>query len=249
MEKKTYFLGVDSIDTALNVIDTLSFFTVVDRKTVQIKYAHEDRMSLGIHPNKDPAGAIVFFTGAFTLQETAEIKALAKYDYVPIMQAVSKLVTKTVVDLEKQNVRTTYEILGAQKTATDINRMKSEISKQQVSEVQDVLGTIKEVPVQPISIPDAQVSQVEQEPCKKCGKSKAKITYTCPHCGWTDWGTIIPLLVFGFLFLSVLHAIIQLDGSLFWAIIFGVIGAFSFIYGIVETRKALKFRNKIKSEK
>jgi len=125
----------------------------------------------------------------------------------------------------------------------------SEKSIKQVSPVKYVPSSINEGLSQQISKPDAQVSQVEHEPCKKCGKSKAKITYTCPHCGWTNWGTIIPMLVFGFLFLSVLHLIIQLDGSLFWAIIFGVLGAFLFIYGIVETRKALKFRKKIKSEK
>ena len=112
VEKKTYYLGVDSIKAAINTIDILSFFTVVDKKTAQVKYAHEGRMAVGIHPIKDPAGAVVFITGAFTPQEMNEIEALSQYEHIPLRKAVSNVVTQTIIDSEKKGVRTTHQILG-----------------------------------------------------------------------------------------------------------------------------------------
>jgi hypothetical protein len=112
MEHMTYYLGVDSINAALNAIDELSFFTVVDRKTAQVKYAHEGRMAVGIHPIEDPVGAVVFITGGFTPEESSEIEALAQYEYAPMRKAVSNVVAQTTVDLGKQGVRTTHQILG-----------------------------------------------------------------------------------------------------------------------------------------
>ncbi|MFC2135874.1 hypothetical protein ACFLTH_14760 [Bacteroidota bacterium] len=140
METKTYYLGVDSSDTALKLIDSLSFFKVVDMKTAQVKYDHEDRMSLGIHSIKKPEGAIIFFTGSFTPKETAEIKALAKYNYDPMMESVTKLMTQTKLKLEKQNILTPHEILGQQTTYQDIDRVMSGESIDQLTDLEGVPG-------------------------------------------------------------------------------------------------------------
>lgn len=112
MERKSYYLGVNSIDAAVEAIGSLSFFTVIDKKSAQFKYAHEGRMSVGILPIKDPVGAVFFVTGTFTTEEMSEIEALAKHEYAPLSEAVSDVVAQTMLDLDKKGLRMTHQILG-----------------------------------------------------------------------------------------------------------------------------------------
>lgn len=121
METKTFYLGVDSTETALKVIDSLSFFKVVNMKTAQVKYNHEDRMSLGIHSINEPKGAIIFITGAFTHKESAEIEDLAEYSYALMMEPAVNLMNKTKSNLEKHNIHSPHVILGEQKNDKNID--------------------------------------------------------------------------------------------------------------------------------
>ncbi len=113
MESKTYYLGVNSIEKAMDVVDILSFCTVVDRRNVQIQITNSDRIRVGIRPNENPEGAILFITGAFTNEEMREIETLSKYEYESLRESISELVTKTAIDLQKRYGRgITQHILG-----------------------------------------------------------------------------------------------------------------------------------------
>lgn len=112
MDRKTYYLGVDSVNTAVDVIDTLSFFTVLDRKKAQIQCARQDRMSVGILPVEDPGGAVLFITGAFTPEEAGEIEDLADHEYELLRKKVSNVAAQTAVDMQKKGLSIPQQILG-----------------------------------------------------------------------------------------------------------------------------------------
>ena len=114
-QMKIYYLGVDSKEKALNTIDRLSFFTVVDKINAQVKYLHEGRIEVSIYPVKDPIGAIVYITGKFTHEEMNEIEALSQYEHIPLRDVVIDFVAQMMIKTQKMGVSVTHQILGKDK--------------------------------------------------------------------------------------------------------------------------------------
>ena len=114
LTNKSYYLGVDSVDTALDAIDSLSFCSVFDRAKAQVKITNIDRIRVMIMPTGDAGGAITIITGAFTPDEMLGIEAMSKYEHKPLREEVAKVVTKTVADLQTKGVSMTHHILGDQ---------------------------------------------------------------------------------------------------------------------------------------
>lgn len=111
MERKTYYLGVDSIGSAVDAIGKLTFFTVLDKRNAQIKCSYDDRMKVGILPVQSE-GAVVFITGNFAQKEMTEIEDLAQYEYTPMREEVAKVAAQTTVDLQKKGLSIPVQILA-----------------------------------------------------------------------------------------------------------------------------------------
>ena len=109
---KSYYLGVDSVDTALDAIDTLPFCSVFDRAKAQVQITNIDRIRVMLVPAGDSEGAIIIITGSFTPEEMLEIETLSQYEHKPLRKEVAEVVAKTVVDLQTKGVSGTHHILG-----------------------------------------------------------------------------------------------------------------------------------------
>lgn len=112
LQKKTYYLGVDSVDTAVHALSSLSFCKAVDSTNGRVQIVYEDRIRVGVQPEKKSAGAVVFVSGSFLPEEMSEIEALAKYEHAPMRQTVWTVVVETAKDLDRNGVQTTHHILG-----------------------------------------------------------------------------------------------------------------------------------------
>ena len=91
-------------------------------------------------------------------------------------------------------------------------------------------------------------SQGKLEPCKGCGKKIPENEWTCPHCGYTQWGMIRGMALFGLFCLIGAGASLHWIEGGFWRVVLGwgglILGLFVLAGTSYEAVKGKQARKK-----
>ena len=113
LTSKNYYLGLGSVEAAFKAVDEMSFCKVLNRNTGEIRVVGADRIRVVVGPaDADNAtqrtqDTLLWFGGAFTSEEMAEIEQLAKHSDPRALKKVAVFVATMAAQ-----AKGTHYILG-----------------------------------------------------------------------------------------------------------------------------------------